>query len=585
MRVRRVIVEQFRGIQACTWNIPSRLVCIVGSGGSTKTTLLDAMGLALSTSYRPQFTDADFWQGDTSKPIRIEVAVTDLPVSLVHENAFGLERCGLRESGEIEHDPVPGTEPCLLVTLKVCEDLEPSWAVARPGEPDGKPISAAQRAKLGFFRLGDNVDAHLRWGRASALSAMTEGRTEASAIVLEAHRQARKTSFASPLSELQSAADTVTRKSRELGAARYDRLQPALDSVAANTSALVLHDGAIPLTSEGLGTRRLTALAIQREAVEGGSIIAIDEVEHGLEPHRLHHLLERLKTAAVAGELQVLLSTHSPVAVAALCAADLAVTRSDGGITTVRSVDADLDTVQGTVRSAPSALLARRIVVAEGATEVGFIRELCLYWNARRREQDGTTAVTAGVAIVNGGGASAPKRARIFQSLGYPCAAVFDNDDRSVDRPIAAASAAGVKIIRWAEGHALEDEIVAVLPDAGLREFIALAIERRGEDSVRATVANHLGVDDLVGVDPLTWVDQEHQRDALCRALANAATGRRPTEGDPQSGEKVQGTAWFKREDGGEQLARLICGYASAVAGTHLAQQLTALRKFIYVNS
>jgi hypothetical protein len=37
----------------------------------------------------------------------------------------------------------------------------------------------------------------------------------------------------------------------------------------------------------------VSTLAIQREAVQGGSIIAVDEVEHGLEPHRLIHQSRR----------------------------------------------------------------------------------------------------------------------------------------------------------------------------------------------------------------------------------------------------------------------------------------------------
>ncbi|MBM4591325.1 AAA family ATPase [Rhodococcus hoagii] len=61
----------------------------------------------------------------------------------------------------------------------------------------------------------------------------------------------------------------------------------------------MLHDGDVPLSSLGLGTRRLTSLSIQDQAMDDGSIIAIDEVEHGLEPHRLaqvlHHLKKRTK--------------------------------------------------------------------------------------------------------------------------------------------------------------------------------------------------------------------------------------------------------------------------------------------------
>jgi predicted ATP-dependent endonuclease of OLD family len=51
MKLRYLKIKNFRGIKECEWWIKSDLVCLVGPGDSTKTTLLSAVGLALSRHY------------------------------------------------------------------------------------------------------------------------------------------------------------------------------------------------------------------------------------------------------------------------------------------------------------------------------------------------------------------------------------------------------------------------------------------------------------------------------------------------------------------------------------------------------
>lgn len=106
MMIRRLRIEHFRGIETATWAIDRRLVALVGAGDSTKTTLMDAIGLVLSPSYSPQFTDADFYNFDITKDIVVEAVVTDPPDNLVKESQLGKNRSGLMPDGTLVHDPV-----------------------------------------------------------------------------------------------------------------------------------------------------------------------------------------------------------------------------------------------------------------------------------------------------------------------------------------------------------------------------------------------------------------------------------------------------------------------------------------------
>ncbi len=572
MMLRRLRIEHFRGIENAEWCIDRRLVGLVGAGDSTKTTLLDAIGLVLNPSYNPQFTDADFYGFDLTRTIVIEAAITELPDNLVKESQLGRDRSGIMPDGTLVHDPLDIAEECLVVRLTVTPELDPTWEIVRPGSDDARQITATQRRQLGFFRLGERPDFHLRWARGSALQGLTDGNGDASAVILGAYREARRAVFDAESNPLHTAAAAAQKSASDFGAAAFGTLRPGLEpSSSASSHSLILHDGEVPLSSFGLGTRRLTSLSIQDQAMAGGSIIAIDEVEHGLEPHRLAQTLRHLKKRTDAGKLQVIMTTHSPIAVAALSAVDLVVVHADAaGKTTCQAVSADLDNVQGTLRSAPDALLGRRIMVGEGSTEVGFLRGLLHHWDARRLASDEAPAAAIGTVLVNGKGGTQPiQRAHNFQQLGYPTCMLLDNDDRTIDTCVREAEAAGVSVQRWAPGNALEDEVIQTLSPDGLAAVVALAVEIRGEESILTTMSAALGGVQLTSTDCSEWqtqasVDMQGVRDAI----AATATAKKKE--------------WFKREDFGERLAEVVIANWDGLEDTHLMKVIGELRAFAY---
>ena len=572
MMLRRLQIEHFRGIESAEWAINRRLVGLVGAGDSTKTTLLDAIGLVLSPNYNPQFTDADFFGFDLTKNIVIEAAITDLPDNLIKESQLGKDRSGIMPDGTLVHDPVDEAEECLVVRLTVTPELDPTWEVVRPDSDDARPITASQRRQLGFFRLGERPDFHLRWARGSALSGLTDGGDGASSVILDAHREARAAVFNAKPSALHTAAATAQKSAGNFGAAVFGELRPGLEPASATSAhALMLHDGEVPLSSFGLGTRRLTSLSIQDQAMDGGSIIAIDEVEHGLEPHRLAQTLRHLKKRTGTGDLQVIMTTHSPITVKTLSAVDLVVVHADGaGVTTCHPVPEDLDNVQGTFRSAPDAVLGRRVLVGEGATEVGFLRGLLRHWDAEQIAADQAPAAAIGTVLVNGNGGTQPaQRAQNFQRLGYPACMLVDNDDRTIDQSVKEAEAIGVAVHRWTFGNALEDEVIQTLSAEGLQAVVNAAVGIKGEQSIQATVGAKLGNKQLTGTTVAAWQTQAGVDEPVIRtAIADAATSKKDE--------------WFKREDRGEELAGVLIAHWNGLDHTNLLRVISELRAFAY---
>lgn len=581
MQIRRVTVSNFRGIKSADWRLPaSRFVCLVGPGDSTKSSLLDAVSLVLSPRWNVPFSDADFYNCQVDHPIVIRAVIADLAPQLLRDDAHGLDLSGLRADGELTHDPEDGTEPCLVIQLKVTDSLEPAWTVVRPGAADdGVSFGARSREELGLFRVDEKVEAHLRWGRASALTRLTARKSGAGAVVTTAHRAARDAVFGAPPEALATAAAEVQAAAQAIGGTEFSRLHPGLDPASSSSvSALLLHDEDIPLTGYGLGTRRLISLAIQEKAFSAGTILLIDEVEHGLEPHRLHHLLRYLRQRADEGAGQIIMTTHAPLAVEALHAGDISIVRSQDGTTTVRQVPDDLEDVQGTLRSGPSAVLARRVVVCEGKTEMGVVRSLLLNWDARRVQQGKAPHAALGVCQSDGqGGTKAPVRARILQELGYPTLLVIDNDDPACDAGIAEAESKGANVVRWQVDHALEDEIVAALSPVGLAALMQLAAEIKGEESVLSGVSARLdGNPKLSGLDPAAWAAAHWAPGAVRKAIGMTAKGKK------LNGKTEEKGSWFKQETSGEQLGALLIEYWGDIEETPLGRGLREVYTFAY---
>lgn len=283
------------------------------------------------------------------------------------------------------------------------------------------------------------------------------------------------------------------------------------------------------------------------------------------------HVLHELRKRSDQRRGQVIITTHSPVAVQGVDAIDISVVRSSEGQTVVTSVPEEINDAQGAIRSGPAAILARKVLVGEGATEAGILRVLIRMWDAERMADGLPVHAALGVTFINGGGANAPARARIFQQLGVQAALLADNDDRGVDKHIDEARTAGVLIARWQPGLSTEAEVLAAISDdADIAEILAAAIAFKGTDAVQSHLRAKLPQVPAKAdpTDPAVRIEAGYTIDDV-RAATIAAAGEK---------------GWFKREDVGEALGRFIWQRWDRLQATHLGAEISRLRQFIYGN-
>lgn len=571
MKIRRVEVENFKGIKSADWRIPSdkSFFCLVGPGDSGKSSLLEAMHLALSDRWNLSISDTDFYEGDTTKPITIRVTVSDLPNEIQQHNVLGFHLSGVNGAGDYQHDPTSDFTACVIIQLKLDKDVEPSWSIFRP-DADGDPVAvgAGIRRKFNVFKVDDRIDIQLRWSKASALSRLTDATHGTSGTLATAIRAARDAVFSSVTPELKALAKKIQGEVNALGGGDFKDLRPGLDnSLTTSGGNLALFEGNVPLTNFGLGTKRIAGIATQELAVSDGAILIIDEVEHGLEPHRLVHLLRHLKRPD--SKSQVFVTTHSPVAVEQLEADDLVVVRSEEGQINAHSVPSSLKDIQGGLRSGPSSFLARRVIVTEGKTEHGLLLGLLQQWDDDRASTGQAPSAALGVAIRDGrGGSTAASRAKLLRELGYETALFMDNDVRSDDAAVKKAYDAGVQVIQWDHGLATEDQLVQDASDSLLNNIVLLACTPRiDEQTVIDDLSRMAGSHILGNLDVSTWCSDG----TLSLEDARHLVARTAKKYD-----------WFKNVYNGKTLATHVLAHWDEYAGTRLEEVLLELKGVIY---
>ncbi len=156
----------------------------------------------------------------------------------------------------------------------------------------------------------------------------------------------------------------------------------------------------MPLRNKGSGTKRLIGAAMQMKLHGGKNISLIDELEIGLEPHRIRGLIYKLKNS----NQQIFATTHSPVVIRELGVADneLYVCKRDAAGTVSLESLAVVPDIQGQVRANAEAFLGSKIICCEGPTEVGCLRAYDVY----RFDENNPPVWSLATSYLNCGGAS-----------------------------------------------------------------------------------------------------------------------------------------------------------------------------------
>jgi len=543
MKVAHVYIRNFRGIKSLSWNVDSAFNCIIGAGDTGKTTILTALDYALTPRTSLSFDDSDFFEQDVTQRIVIQITLTDWDETrpevqtFFQEKKFAQYKCGLDQNGPISE---PNDTTAISVSLNIDAHLEPKWFVVKGLDADGTedraPLWGSDRNTLGVSRIDIFSDFHFTWGNNTILTRLSaDNQANPNAILSDLAREMRRSDISQhpSVAECQTVADTVKSESKNAGV-NLTTLAPKIDLQrrSMTAGALSLHEDNVPLRNKGTGSKKLIAAAMQMKLHDGKNVSLIDELEVGLEPHRIRGLIHKLKNS----KQQIFTTTHSPVVIRELSVSknELHVCkRASDGTVTLNSLGT-VPKIQGSVRKNAEAFLGSKVVACEGATEIGCLRAYDVY----RFSTDNAIVPVWSLATsyFDCGSLSQVKPVcpKLIE-LGYRVAALCDNDDPNQlsETDTQNLREEGVHICQWNEGNSTEMQLTCDLPWSALPQMLEKIAEYHDtleHTSILNTIRKAAQAENFVLPDDVAaWCDSLELRKLIGKAI---------TDGD-----------WIKRMD------------------------------------
>jgi putative ATP-dependent endonuclease of OLD family len=545
--IRKLMIRHFRGFERLDWKPALGMNVILGGGDVGKTTVLDAIALLFSPSNSTTLSEADYWQRDTTVEFEIE-AVMHIPASCEIStqrrfswpwawNGDNAVMPSINEDGD-GNMPIPN-DPVYRIRVRGTCELELVWEIVQPND-EADHFSVALRRQIGLVRLSadDRNDRDLRLVYGSALDRLLNdvalrsriGKQVSELPLHDSLSDNGKSAIASLDERLNAAALPSELK---LGLTTSQGL-----SIGALIGLLAGKDGvSLPLSSWGAGTRRMAALEIATSTEKDASVVIVDEIERGLEPYRLRKLINSLHAAAH----QTFVTTHSPVAISCAKEAHLWYLDSVGNIGELPYAK-----IASQQRRDPETFLAKLAVIAEGATEVGFLRFLL-------EKAFKTEPLDHGVRVCDGQGNDSTLTLLEALSLtGLTFAGLADNEGRNQGRWAKVKTRLGDQLLQWSEG-CTEQRVISEIPDDKLPELLKDSDGCLNGERLRS-LADRIGVADK-SLNNIQATLTETGK-SLRQLIIEAATGNKV--GAPVDDEKEWKSherCWFKSEEGGRELA------------------------------
>ena len=565
MRITNLEIQNFRGIRESNISFPldSRIICLIGAGDSTKSTLLKAIEWVFWPTWNLIAADTDFYQGNTENTIIIRSTIAEFPEKLLAEDKFGMYlRCpGVKLDKVTNDEPKDHLPVCLTIQLTIDASLEPKWEIVS-NRQEPRSISHADRKHFSVGMIGSNVSKDLVWGKYSVLQKFADSKGVLHEAYTVAVREAAKNAN---LSALDSVSGTLSEIGKKYGIELGDDIKNRLLIQGGSFSSTVgLFDGDAPLNQFGVGSQRLLSMGLNIGAAPGEAVLLIDEVENGLEPYRLRNLINEFRSERSAAG-QILMTTHSPVAVAECSIDEILIVHSVDGKTDGLFCKGDNpeanNAIQAQIRHNAESFLSRRLIVCEGSTEIGFIRAFDEYLASTRNYR----MAFKGVSTADGRGESTCKCADILHNCGYNVCILMDSDKDSEDDKKQQMREKGIPVFDWDKPNAFEEQCFLEIPLSAIQEAIQIAVDEFG----CAQVSGKLSAEGIPFTEDNGSITVSILSEEQRKALGKAAKKK----------------SWYKRIGLGERFSRIVLSNLDVLAPeSTLRKTVTSLANWVLKN-
>jgi putative ATP-dependent endonuclease of OLD family len=473
VQIRRLKIKNFRGIKELAWCPGPGLNCLTGPADAGKSTILEAISMALSPAPGRVASEYDYFGGAIADGFVVEALVGKLDDKMLSAWPVAPLYTWMPETQTVQSDPDPAGESVLCIRAQGTEDLEVEHVLVDPSEGT-TPLSPSKRQLFGLSTIGPATTAfrELRMSRGSLLERNVD-REQLRGLITEA-MQTSRSAFEPPddvkkrLGVLSDSRSEIAPGTGNLTLAmlspRGQNLLGMLGLFSQGTDATLTP---IPLLNTGLGTQQLTLFTLASSLIVGTPLFVVDELESGLEPFRQRDLVARIRSA-IGDDGQAFVTSHSPAAVSAIEISEMHRVDAKDTVHRVVAYPASL----GRMKDAdPEALLCRLPVLVEGLTEQGLLTTALDALLAKRK----LTLDAFGIRLIDGGGQPHVFPAvAALRSMAVRCGAFLDSEHSQAGKRQELAEDPDIAFGTYVEARCLEEALASSLPLEALDELVAL---------------------------------------------------------------------------------------------------------------
>lgn len=510
MRVRRIRLGHFRGVRSGTVLLEGNAL-LVGSNSVGKSTVCEALDLVLGPERmfrRPVVDEYDFYaaryqETDGILPeVCVEVVLTDLTPEALRRFRSHLRRWSTprRDFAEPASDGVENTEDdwCLPVVFlgrfnPAEDDFEGGTFFAHPEqvaddvteESPGlgatlKPFTREDKRLCGFlylrpnrtgsralsFQRGSLLDTIVRLESESAGQLWEQALRDLDEVVIAGDNSA----FMKVRTEVRSRVERFLNLSDEPGAVDVRPSEMTREHLREILRLfLSTQPGAhgVPFNRLSTGSLNLLVFALLTYIAElkgdNSVIFAMEEPEIALPPHAQRRLVDFV----VRRMGQVIITSHSPYVIEKFDPEKVVVLARDNAGTlsstpVVLPADFKLKRYRDNRRQFAEAVLARAVLVVEGATEAAVFQAVADVLDQDQSVVGYTHLDLAGISLFDAGNdVSVPLFAPVFADMGKPVFGIHDTPTAPLDPAVQAKAArfdhyaaiphAGIEVLLVAE--------------------------------------------------------------------------------------------------------------------------------------
>lgn len=542
MQILRIELQRFRRFEHFEWHPQPGINCLIGPGDAGKTTVLEAIGRALSPAPAGPASEHDYYRRKTEDGFELELVLGKLGDAL--EGAFRPPALwGWQGPGkEMLDAPVMDAEPVMRLRVHGTADLEMEHRLLLPNGEEVN-FSADKRRLLGLCRVGEmrGSSREFRMARGSLLE-RTLGRED---IRGAAARAVRDASVDLQLSEevndrLEDLQGKLQHEGVTAEALALELLSPPGQSLLGLLGLAAGASGeAIPLAFSGQGAQRIASFVLATHLQSGPPLLLMDEVEYGLEPYRRRLLVQRIRER-LESEGQAFLTTHSSTVIAELQFCELSRLFVPGDAKAPRMSSLP-ETLRRVSQKDSEALICRLPIVCEGNTEI----EILLVLLGNLAKTDGRDLAAMGIRFVDGQGQ--PQAFPViegFHRAEFPVGAFLDQETAHIGTREALSEGGPTVLGMFSSGKSTEHALASSLDDGLLDELLEVGSDIYGRvgEGRRKQLNHTLGKPGELAPSELV---REHGLETVRQAIGDVA----------------HKSDWFKPRDHSRALARwLIAG-------------------------